>query len=297
MFFGTVIFVFGYLKPYYDELKIRDFRLYKSVYCGLCKSMGKNYGFISRISLSYDCTMLAMLYISLKSEKYNISGGRCPCFPIKKCSMCKSEGNAFEFSGAVCIILAYYKLYDTIIDSGFFKKIKAHIIRAVLHRSYMLAKKKYPQIESIAQKMINQQIEIENKKENSNIDISAEPTAKAMADILRIISGNEKEEKILEVFGYFLGRWIYLADAADDIEKDIKNKNFNPFIKKHIEKYNGDIKKTMIYCDEVLNMTYSQLVMAYDLIDICEYKNILDNIIYDGIPLKQKYFIHEKYKK
>ena len=35
--------MFGYLQPFKDELRMKDHQLYKSVYCGLCKSMKKKY--------------------------------------------------------------------------------------------------------------------------------------------------------------------------------------------------------------------------------------------------------------
>ena len=53
--------MFGYVKACTPELKIKEFETYKAVYCSLCKKLGKSYGILSRFTLSYDFTFLAIL--------------------------------------------------------------------------------------------------------------------------------------------------------------------------------------------------------------------------------------------
>ena len=33
--------------------------------------------------------------------------------------------------------------------------------------------------------------------------------------------------------GFYLGKFIYLLDAYDDVEEDVKNKDYNPFTEKY----------------------------------------------------------------
>lgn len=283
--------MFGYLQPDKPELKVRDFELYKAAYCGLCRHLGMDYGIAARLTLSYDCTVLAMLYMSLNEEICTVSNERCTCNPLKKCLFCDSGGKAFEFAGAISVIMYWYKLQDTIKDSGMMKKIAAALLRSVLRRNYKKAAEAYPEIDRLTAEMMDQQMQAEQQQ--AGIDRSAEPTAKLISKICMMFSPTERENHILEVFGYYLGRWIYLMDAADDLEKDIKSDSFNPFKTKH----NGNITETMNYCNEVLNMTAAQIVMAYDLLTPHSYKNILDNIIYEGIPNRQKECLFDKYDK
>ena len=283
--------MFGYLQPLKDELRLKDFQLYKSVYCGLCRHLGKDYGILSRMTLSYDCTVLAMLSMSLNHEKCSVTKGRCTCNPAKKCMFCDSDGESFALAGAVSVIMSYYKMKDTIQDSGFFKKTAAFFIKAVLHRNYKKAAKKYPKIDELVSDMMKHQLEAE--KNDAGVDVAAEPTAKLISALCKEFSPDESQTRVLEVFGYFVGRWIYLIDAADDLEKDMKHKNFNPFSTKVQE----NISDTMTYCNEVLNMTASQLVLSYELLEIDQYKEILNNIIYAGIPSMQKKCLFDKYEK
>ena len=81
-------------------------------------------------------------------------------------------------------------------------------------------------------------------------------------------------------------------DAADDLEKDIKKGQFNPFRKSARETPD----KMMLYCNDVLNMTVSQLILAYNLLDLTSYKEILDNIVCHGLSFEQKYHLFVKKK-
>ncbi len=283
--------MFGYLQPSREELKIREYELYKSVYCGLCKQLGNNYGILSRLTLSYDCTILAVISLSIKKEISCVTKGRCVCNPMKKCLYCCGNGDSFKFASAVSVIMTYYKLQDTIEDSGFFKKAFARILKFLFIGSHKKAKNDYPEVEYEVNRLMENQRTAE--KQNSSIDKAADSTAKLISKLCKMLSNNKSQKKILEVFGYYLGRWIYLIDAADDLEKDIKHNNFNPFIKS----YNGDISSTMNYCNDVLNMTVSQIISSYNLLEPTEYKEILDNVIFFGLAEKQKSILFDKYRK
>lgn len=281
--------MFGYLKPVREELRVREYELYKSVYCGLCKHLGKDYGIISRFTLSYDCTVLAMLYISLKNETCCIEKGRCVFNPMKKCLFCDSRGEGFKFAGAVSVIMSYYKLVDSIEDSGFIKKNFSRFLKLIIRRSFKKASLLYPDIKDKVAAMMEQQRNAE--KIDSGIDRAAEPTAKMLSELCKSIVPNDIEKQnILGAFGYYIGRWIYIMDAADDLERDIRHHNFNPFQRDFRE----DLNETMLHCNDVLNMTVSQIILAYDLMELKSYKEILDNIVYNGLSFQQKYCLFDK---
>ena len=107
-----------------------------------------------------------------------------------------------------------------------------------------------------------------------------------MSGIMAMLSSNIKTKRVLSEFGYYLGRWIYLIDACDDIKKDIENNNFNP-LKNTFASFN-DIDKFNAYCNQVLNLTLSRALSAYNLLHIEYFKPILDNIMKLGLPYIQK---------
>lgn len=285
--------MFGYLQPEKRELKIKDYELYNSVYCGLCRRLGKDYGITARLTLSYDCTVFAMLAMAVKNSRCIITRGHCTFNPLKKCLFCETEDDAFDIAGALSVIMTWYKLKDTAQDSGFFGKAAAKAGKVFFSRSYKKAAAAFPFIDKATAEMMEKQLQAE--KDNAGVDKSAEPTAQLIASMCRTLSDDPTDSHILEVFGYFTGRWIYLMDAADDLPKDVRKKTFNPFKAKLDE--TGSMEDTMEYCNEALNLTAAQIVLSYELLPISSFKEILDNIVYNGIAFQQKKHLFDKFHK
>lgn len=84
--------------------------------------------------------------------------------------------------------------------------------------------------------------------------------------------------------GYNLGRWIYLMDAADDLEEDREKNNYNPFL---LMNYNGE-QNFKNYISQILNQSLAQAYNAFELLDITLYKGIIDNILLKGLAQKQR---------
>ncbi len=279
--------MFGYLRPAKPEMKVREYETYKSAYCGLCRYTGRYYGIISRLTLSYDCTLLAMLMMSLKNESVNFSNKRCVFNPLKKCNFCLSDGESYRFAGAVSVIMTYYKFEDIISDSGFFKKTAARLLKLILSRCHKKAMQAYPEIEEITKTMVSEQIEIEKNK-NAGIDPSAEPTATAVSRLCVLLGSDDDEKTILREFGYYLGRWIYLIDAADDYFKDKESNSFNPFVNKFKNNEASDNLEITEYCNATLNHTAAMAVSAFNLLDLKLHKPILENIMNLGLAYMQR---------
>lgn len=281
--------MFGYLRPEREELKIREDELYKSVYCGLCRHLGRDYGRLSRLTLSYDCTVLTMLSLGLTQEACSVKRGRCVVNPTKKCLFCDCEGQSFRMAGAVSVIMTYYKLTDTIADSGFCKRTAARLLRRMMKRSFRKAAAAYPAVAAEVERMMQAQQQAEQQK--AGLDRAADPTGQLLAALCRsLVPEGDPQQGLLSEFGYYLGRWIYLIDAADDLEKDVKHHNFNPFIPLQKEAP----QQTMLYCNDVLNMTTARLTAAYDLLQLGAYQEILDNVVHLGLSLQQKHCLFEK---
>ena len=102
--------MFGYVRIAKGELKVKEYEMYKAVYCSLCRDLGRSYGPISRLTLSYDFTFLALLNMSLSDECDCIERKRCAFNPLKKCNYCK-EDNDLKMPSAAAMIMLYYKLF------------------------------------------------------------------------------------------------------------------------------------------------------------------------------------------
>ena len=277
--------MFGYLQIHKDELKVKEYEAYKSVYCGLCKQLGRDYGFLTRLILSYDCTFYAILLMSLKRSCTGFSDGRCKFNPLKKCKFADCKDNAYSKASALSVISAYYKVVDDIDDSGFFKRIALKIAKPFFGRRQKKAARRFPEIENIVSEMMKNQKAAEND-ELVTIDKAANPTAKMISDLVALEGGNDLQKRVLSEFGYQIGRWVYLIDAADDYEKDKKSGNFNPFIKADINDKD--------YINSVLSQSLARAYDAYNLLDIIDFKPIIDNMMLYGFPNKQNAVLNNR---
>ena len=277
--------MFGYLQIHKDELKVKEYEAYKSVYCGLCKQLGRDYGFLTRLILSYDCTFYAILLMSLKRSCTGFSDGRCKFNPLKKCKFADCNDNAYSKASALSVISAYYKVVDDIDDSGFFKRIALKIAKPFFGRRQKKAARRFPEIEIIVSEMMKNQKAAEND-ELVTIDKAANPTAKMISDLAALEGGNDLQKRVLSEFGYQIGRWVYLIDAADDYEKDKKSGNFNPFIKADINDKD--------YINSVLSQSLARAYDAYNLLDIIDFKPIIDNMMLYGFPNKQNAVLNNR---
>lgn len=266
--------MFGYVKACKPELKIKEYETYKAVYCSLCKKLGKSYGVLSRFTLSYDFTFLALLNMSLQDGCDGFERKRCAFNPLKKCNYCKNL-DAIDMPAAAAMIMLYYKILDNIVDERGFKKFKYWCIKPLFSRAHKNAAKKYPQIEEAVSEYIKAQSGLE-KSGCTSIDEAADPTAKVMEKILLLCSDDEMQQRVLQRMGYCLGRYIYLLDAAIDLSEDIKKGNYN--VLKNIDKkeVKDRIKRQLYFC-------INEAARAFELLDIKKYKTILGNIIYLGL--------------
>lgn len=276
--------MFGYLKIDKGELLVREYEAYKSVYCGLCRQLGKSYSLPARIMLSYDCTFYTILVMSLEQSCTGFKNGRCTCNPFKKCAFAQCSAKAYSKAAALSVILVYYKLIDDIADSGFLKSFLCRIIKPLFshYRKKAVKKYSYNYIDSAVSEMLNSQL-CDEKSSDPCIDSSAHPTAHMLGTILKYEAKGSSQELVLYEFGYHIGRWIYLADAADDIAEDRKSGNYNPFIKLG--------KTDSNYIGSVLSMSLARAYNAYNLMEITDFKGILDNMLLRGFPLQQQKII------
>ena len=293
--------MFGYVRPYQSELRIKEYRQYKAIYCQLCRTMRKEYGWLSTFSLNYDCTFYAMLALSVSGMEVCEEHARCAANPLKKCRYLAAKGEEYRKAAALSVLLTYHKLQDDKEDEGFFKSLGCKLLLPLVSRKAKKAAGRYPQLAQAAQTAMDGQRTAE--RDRAGIDACAEPTAQLLATLFsQLASGGQA--LALRQFGYYLGRWVYLMDAADDLEEDRKKGKFNPFvIRLHLEG-GGPLsaearRKADEACNAILNATVAQLLPPFRLLELHNFGPILENVVECGLPELQReiLFLHVKQKR
>ncbi len=273
--------MFGYVRPFKPHMRICEFEIYNAVYCGLCKILGKNYGFISRMTLSYDFTFLGLMELALNDSEAELEPQRCIAHPLKKKSCLKSP-DGLDYTAAAASILIYNKIKDDIADRKSAAKLIPMFMLQFEKKAYKKASAKYPELSNY----ISEQMEQQNKLEAENcksIDRAAEPSSNILAEIASGLSDKPEEKRILRRFGYLLGRYIYITDAFDDVEKDFRSRGFNPLIVGDSAIHKLNMEEVQKKTEDSINFTLGALADAYVQLELKRYKPITDNIVYLGL--------------
>lgn len=268
--------MFGYVRPFRPEMKCKDFDLYHATYCGLCRCMKERYGFVAPMFLSYDLTFLALLLWE-EERSFQPCSGRCHYRPWRKKPMCPSSP-ALEETADKSVILTYWQLYDSIADEHGVKKGVARFLALLLKPAYQKASRLQPAFDAAAQRHLAQLCRLET--ENCP---SIDRTADAFACLLREAGRRGGEQgRVLEQILYHVGRWIYLADARDDLDKDKAEGKYNPLFLRYGEHCDDDaLKDTMSHSLEMAGAALQLGTFG------CR-GPVLENILYLGLPLVQK---------
>ncbi|WP_105619977.1 DUF5685 family protein [Vallitalea okinawensis] len=259
--------MFGYITIDKMELKFKEYYRYRGYYCGLCKTLKRNYGEISRFTLNYDMTFLVLLLTSLYEPVSTIGNERCYVHPTKKQMIISNE--IMDYVAAINVILAYHKLMDDWKDE---KSIKSLSGMGLLKRQYNKAKSDYEVLDQLIQSRLEELHKLE-KKEEDNIDLVSNIFASIMSKIF--VYKEDIWQPYLEKIGFAFGKLVYLLDAVDDLEEDQKKERYNPL------KYNNHISKDELY--DLLLFELSIVDEEMDKLPLIMDKSIIDNIFYSGI--------------
>ncbi len=271
--------MFGYIRPDLPYLYLKDDKLYKSLYCGVCKSIGKTCGTRARMTLTYDISFLSAVAHNIMGKDVEIKNGHCVLHPIVSRPIAARDDLTDQLA-AVNIILAHYKVEDDIIDSG-----KGRLKRVVVKKGFRRAKKAYPKVDEIVKNSYAELRKLE-KNHDSVIDRVSEPFAFMLQQLSSEIFGEFDTQATLKLF-YFVGKWIYLIDALDDYDKDLKKKTYNPFV----EAFKCESAKALLTTNgneiaTIFNDIMNNISEAYHGVKFHFNSDLIANVLLRGIPKK-----------
>lgn len=257
--------MFGYVVVNKPELKFKEFDIYKGYYCGLCQSLKERHGVTGQLTLTYDMTFLAMLLTSLYEPEITEEYHRCIVHPVQKHRMIRSKYT--DYVADMNVLLSYYKALDDWKDDKSILKLAFSKLIKNKNTDY---KEKADAIASLLDELGTRE-----KQNESSIDVVAGIFGKIMA--ILFVPHQDQWSASLERIGFFLGKFIYILDAYDDLKSDIKKNRYNPFKSVCKEEGFDDKIKSM------LTMMMAECSREFEVLPILENANILRNILYAGV--------------
>jgi hypothetical protein len=264
--------MFGYVNVYKPELKMKDYYKYKAYYCGLCQRLKTKYGHLGQITLTYDMTFLIILLTSLYESNTIREQHRCMVHPVKKQPILFNPIS--DYGADMNLILAYYHFLDDWQDE---KSVKGYAGTIALKKDYKKISKNYPRQCNAIREGLERLKECERNQEK-NLDLVAGCFGDIMSELF--VMKQDMWENTLRKMGFYLGKFIYIIDAYEDIEKDKKSGNYNPFSESfELPSFKED-------CRNILNIMMSDCAAEFEKLPCIIDIDILRNILYHGVWTK-----------
>lgn len=261
--------MFGYVVINKPEIKFKDYEMYRSFYCGLCRELRERYGISGQLSLTYDMTFVILLLSGLYEPPTRKGKTRCLIHPL--CSHTVRKNEITEYGADMNLLLAYYKCVDDWKDERkFLRFLYSRLLKGKSERSAGRLKEK---ARAISRGL--EEISCLEKAGERDIDRISGAFGRIMEEIFAY--REDSWEPSLRRFGFYLGKFIYLLDAYEDLEKDEGNGNYNPFSGSNImEELEGNVRR-------LLMMMMGEACREFEKLPIIKYGDILRNILYSGV--------------
>lgn len=272
--------MFGYVRVFKDELKVKDWNQYRRYYCALCRGIA-SYSQLHRLLLSYDMTFLVILARGCED------GGSCrietrpKCHGSASCFAKYSDNSKLQFLSAFSILLQYYKIKDDITDGN----RKKRLFMPLLKSGYTKAKNAYPKIAEIVELQMQKLHALELANCTDLVQLQ-ECFARIFKDVFCYLPDEPNHmREILGEIACHIAAWVYLVDMFDDREQDKKEHNFNPLLQESVS-----ISKYAI--EEVgRSLLFEHMEKAKALLQVLPYYDgmpILENVISLGLPAQMQ---------
>ncbi len=265
--------MYGYVSVNTSELKMREFDEYNARYCGLCDSLRKNFGRAGQLTIQHDMTFLIYLLNGLYEPHESTFSGRCIVHPMKKRNFRRTD--ITDYAADMNVLLAWYKLVDDWEDD---RSKKARIMMLALKKGASEVKEKYPEKSAKIGAAFTHLRSLE-KESSSDVDTVSGCFGKVMAHVCDIYG--DEWSGLLRKTGFYLGKFIYIMDAYEDMREDEKNNSYNPLIpKKNLFLSDEDFE---VYVYTILNNIMAECAKYFEKLPVKRDLQILRNIIYAGV--------------
>lgn len=207
--------MYGYLRLVNGTVPLPALNGYKRLYCTLCHALWHYYGLRSRLLLSYDMTFFAAV---LDLKNHVRPGDRFLCW--KKAGF-GGKDESWKRIAAMTVLLAAKKLEDDVADDH---DLKAKAGLRFFNKAAKKAENDYPEAARLFREGFGKMTEME--KQSADVFAMARQFGDIMTAALRLTYERPPEDAAVL---RHVTEWVYFIDAADDLEADVKDGNYNPF--------------------------------------------------------------------
>ncbi len=266
--------MFGYVIANPGQLNAEQNSLYRSYYCGICRSLKRQFGQASRLTLNYDMTFMVLLLADLLDPETKTYRKRCIVHPVKRKMI--SENEIIDYGAAMNILLVYYNLLDDWEDD---RNVSSRAAAAVLKKHIPGIRKRYPrQAKAVEEGM--RALKKEEAIGPRDLDTAANLFGEILGELFVYRKDHWAED--CRRFGRALGHFVYWIDAYTDLKADQKKNRYNPLsLIAEQEDFESRVR-------EMLESALGDCALILERLPLVEHLEILRNVLYSGVWTRYK---------
>ena len=263
--------MFGLILANTEALTEAQKTRYKGAYCGLCRTLQKRHGDLSRMTLNYDMTFLVLLLGSMYEPEETSGEGRCMAHPLHRRSWWTSRFT--DYAADMNVALAWHNCMDDWADE---KKLLSLTEAKMLRSHYEKVYRDWPaQCDAI--ELCMETLHAVETSESSAPDAGANAFGQLMGELFSVEADSVWNPRF-RAFGEALGRFIYMMDACVDLEADRKKGNYNPLLAMYPA---GDVDEEEKLA--LLKMLIAECTAEFERLPLLQDVEILRSVLYSGV--------------
>ncbi len=263
--------MFGFVVANTQALSEEQLERYRGAYCGLCRTLQKRHGDLSRLTLNYDMTFLVLLLSSMYEPEEESGSGRCMAHPMHRRSWWRSRFT--DYAADMNVALAWHNCMDDWADERKVLSLaEAKLLRSHYEKIYEARKRQCDAVEACMETL-------------HAVETAPDPAPDAAGNAFGRLMGElfAVEEDSLwnprfRAFGEALGRFIYWMDACVDLEQDRKKGCFNPLLLLYPD---GTVDEEEQL--EVLKLMIAECAAEFERLPLVRDVEILRSVLYSGV--------------
>lgn len=234
--------MFGYLRFYKPDLTFAEHAAFRSIYCGLCLTLGRRLGQHCRLFLTYDAAVWAMLILATaRPEIQKYKNSHCALHPVRKHAILQ-EHPILDAAADLSLVLLRLHAEDNLLDRE--KVLLSRGLYRILEKQWMKIEQVHGPALQTVRSILDALHQLE-QDETPNPQRMAALNAEASAVLTRsflergLLSARCFPDWILKQADVFvsqmetcagaLAQWVYVLDACADWEEDKRRERPNPF--------------------------------------------------------------------
>ena len=270
--------MFGFLMADREHLTPEQDARYRAAYCGLCRNLRSRYGQTAGFTLNYDMCFLVILLQGLYEEAETSESKTCLPHPIE--ARPSWQCRFTDYAADMNLLLSYLKLLDDWQDEG---NPGALAAARLLKKDCEAIRRAYPRQAEAMERSLQRLHAIE--KENREAPDEAAGTFGKLTGEMFVFR-EDRWAGALRAMGNALGRFLYVADAVTDLNRDAVFGSYNPF-----RRYYG-LQDNDARFRDLLKMHLGECLYYFDKLPIVQDAGLLQNILclglWSGLEKKQK---------